>query len=139
MNDEPKGNCEHCNRTFRYSLIHNGFNGSSYAYCGTCGCTALLSEWSIPPDVTVPPFAPISREVEIHLKPCPCGCSFVSGAFPRCPHCRCVLSAELAAVYIEAQAAGTAKGWKWQRSWDGCYCIVIENRVTNDNWKSPVA
>jgi len=49
------------------------------------------------------------------------------------------LSAELAADYIEAQAAGTAKGWRWQRSWDGCYCIIIENRVTNDNWKSPIA
>lgn len=141
MNEEPKGICEHCNRTFRYTLVHNGFNGSSYAYCGTCGLTALLSEWQLPPGlpVRVPPFAPISREVESFLEPCSCGGPSVSGACPRCPHCRAVLSAVHAADYIEAQAAGTAKGWRWQRDWEGCYCIIIENRVVNDNWKQSKA
>ena len=134
VNEEPKGNCEHCNRTFGYSLVHNGFNGSSYAYCGTCGLTAILGEWRVPRGVSVPPFAPISREVESLLQPCSCGGAFRAGASPRCPHCHEELSPDHAADYIEAQAPGTAKGWRWQRSWDGVYCIIIENRVTHDIW-----
>lgn len=133
------GTCEHCAHAFRYSLVHNGFNGSSYAYCDTCGCTALLSEWEVPNGVSVPPFAPISEEVESILLPCSCSGAFRSKASPRCPHCHRELSASRAADYIEAQAAGTAKGWRWQRSWDGVYCIIIENRVTRDNWKKPNA
>ena len=138
MSENTTGTCEHCNRSFRYSLVHNGFNGSSYAYCGNCGLTALLSEWRVPPGVSMPPFAPISHDNEGSLQPCPCGGSFVSDSSPRCPHCRAVLSAELAADYIERQAAGTTEGWKWQRNWRGCYCIIIENRIVKDNWRMPV-
>jgi hypothetical protein len=36
------GDCEHCKKKFGYYLIHNGFNDSAYAYCDTCGSTALL-------------------------------------------------------------------------------------------------
>jgi hypothetical protein len=53
----------------------------------------------------------------------------------RCPHCWQTLSAQAAADYIEMNAPGTKKGWQWQRNWCGTYCIVIENRVVNDNFR----
>jgi len=40
------GTCKHCGLIFEVKLIHNGFNYSSYAYCDTCGITALLSGWA---------------------------------------------------------------------------------------------
>jgi hypothetical protein len=40
----------------------------------------------------------------------------------------------MATAYIEINAPGTKKGWRWQRNWQATYCIVIENRVVNDNF-----
>jgi hypothetical protein len=40
----------------------------------------------------------------------------------------------LAAEWLERNAPGTAMGWRWQRSWRGLYCIIIEDRVVHDNW-----
>src|SRR5213080_4839621 len=45
---DGQGTCEHCSSAFDYHLVHNGFNGSSYAYCESCGRTALLyREWPL--------------------------------------------------------------------------------------------
>jgi len=38
------------------------------------------------------------------------------------------LSAVTATSYIESNAPGTKKGWRWQRNWSGLYGIVIEGR-----------
>jgi transcription elongation factor Elf1 len=51
---DDKGKCEHCGESFSYRLIHNGFNESAYAYCGTCGMTALLDGWQMPSSIAVP-------------------------------------------------------------------------------------
>jgi len=76
----------------------------------------------------------ISSDVESHLRPCACGGRFRADASPRCPHCRGVLSPVTAASWIEANAPGTAKGWRWQGNWAGLYCILIERRVVKDPW-----
>jgi len=39
-----------------------------------------------------------------------------------------------AVSWIEKEAQGAKKGWRWQKSWDGLYCIVIERRVTHNNF-----
>jgi hypothetical protein len=134
MND--KGICEHCGESFGYRLIHNGFNESAYAYCDTCGMTALLDGWKIPQSITIQIHQGITPEVEQHLMPCKCGGHFVHSAFPRCPKCLKPLSAEKATKWIEDNAPGTKKGWRWQRNWTGPYCILIDDRVTQDNWKN---
>jgi hypothetical protein len=41
----------------------------------------------------------------------------------------------MATGYIETNAPGTKKGWRWQQNWRETYCIVIEDRVVNDNFK----
>jgi hypothetical protein len=74
--------------------------------------------------------------MEQYLQPCECGGTFKEGVSPRCPACKQPLSAEAATVYIEANALGTKKGWRWQKNWHDTYCILIENRVVNDNFKS---
>lgn len=68
----------------------------------------------------------INSEIEPFLTPCFCGGHFRKGATPRCPDCGMTLSAESATNYIEKNAPGTAKGWRWQRNWSGIYCIAIE-------------
>jgi len=71
--------------------------------------------------------------MEPYIQPCDCGGSFRKGCTPRCPQCSKPLSAELAASYIESNAPGTQKGWRWQRNWRSVYCVVIEdNRVDNN-------
>jgi hypothetical protein len=35
---------------------------------------------------------------------------------------------------IEADAPGTAKGWRWQRNWTGLYCVILADGVVHDNW-----
>jgi hypothetical protein len=40
-----------------------------------------------------------------------------------------------ATEYIEPQAEGTKKGWRWQRTWTGLYSIIIEDSVVHDVWK----
>jgi len=129
------GICEHCGREFGYYLIHNGFNDSSYAYCNQCGAVAILDLWGAPRAVTLERFQAITEDVEPFLKPCRCGGSFRAGAAPRCPHCHRPLSAALATEYIERNAPGTKGGWTWQRSWNGLYCVVIENQMVSNSWK----
>jgi len=133
------GDCEHCKKKFGYYLIHNGFNDSAYAYCDSCGLTALLDGWRVPKGVQMPLHQAITPEVEPHLAPCQCGGSFRVSASPRCPHCQQPLSAVRAADYIEPQAEGTKKGWRWQRAWTGLYCIIIEERLVRDVWRQPDA
>jgi hypothetical protein len=137
MRELSTGNCEHCSRTFGYYLIHSGFNESRYAYCENCGRTAILSAWNklVPILPPCPPHCEICKEWEPYIKPCECGRAFKKGAAPRCPHCSQPLSAEKATTYIETNAPGTKKGWRWQRNWQGLYCIVIENREIHDNFK----
>ena len=131
---KDKGTCEHCHRDFGYFLVHNGFNDSTYAYCEKCGQTALLDGWKMPKGLTVKIHQSITSEAESFLKLCPCGGTFRSNANPRCPHCLQPLSADAVAEFIERNAPGTVKGWRWQRNWTGLYCILIEDRVVKDNW-----
>jgi hypothetical protein len=133
---DDNGNCEHCGKSFSYRLIHNGFNESAYAYCGTCGMTTVLDGWKMPTSITIPLHQGITPEAEQYLMPCACGGRFVHSAAPRCPKCMKPLSAEKAAEWIEGNAPGSKKGWRWQRNWIGLYCILIENRVAKDNWIS---
>jgi hypothetical protein len=69
----------------------------------------------------------ICPELEPFLQECPCGGQFRTGAAPRCPHCHQVLSAELGIAYIETFFPETAEGRHWQRSWNGLYCMAIED------------
>jgi hypothetical protein len=39
------GVCEHCQQQFGYWLGHCGFGDCVYAYCDSCGRTAILSLW----------------------------------------------------------------------------------------------
>lgn len=131
MTDKPDiGTCEHCGGTFPYRMIHNGFNQSTYAYCDSCGITALLDGWGLPDDVKI--HAVVQPEDENLFLPCDCGGTFKSGACPQCPHCQKPLSAKSARSWLEANALGTAKGWRWQCSWIGLYAIVIQDRLATD-------
>ncbi len=69
------GNCDSCEREFRYELIHNGFNDSAFSYCERCGRTALLSGWckSIPPAARLKLHGPLNGETEALLADCACG------------------------------------------------------------------
>ena len=49
-----------------------------------------------------------------------------------CAYGMCLKATE----WIEANAPGTKKGWRWQKNWTGLYCILVEERVTQDNWKN---
>jgi hypothetical protein len=130
------GICEHCSKEFGYYLVHNGFGDSAYAYCDRCSYTVHLSGWSkTPAGVRLQIQRKISQDVEPFLKPCPCGGSFRADAGPRCPHCHRTISPIFATTYIEKNAAGTAKGWRWQKNWDDVYSIVIENLLVKDWWK----
>jgi hypothetical protein len=137
--DRTKGTlpCESCGGSFAYRLVHAGFNDSAYAYCGDCGMTAVLGAYNpVQPPVRVRWFEAISAEVEAYLLPCPCGGAFVRNAAPRCPSCKATWSAERVAEAIEADAPGTAKGWRWQRNWTGLYFVIVEGREVNDNGAS---
>jgi hypothetical protein len=133
--ERNEGVCERCKQRFRYYLIHNGFNESSYAYCDSCGMTALLDGWKVSDGVQLPSHQVIGRDVEAHLLPCVCGGKFVASAAPRCPHCSEPLSPHLAKEFIEANAEGTRGGWRWQENWTGLYCVVINGMVVHDPWK----
>jgi hypothetical protein len=136
MRPTDTGTCDMCGRTFQYWLVHNGFNDSAYAYCDTCGCEASLSIWcqDIPPQAHLKPHGPVNPEAEGLLRPCSCGGTFRAHATPRCPHCNSALSAESARSYIEANAPGSATGWRWQGSWQGLYSLIVEGRSIKDNW-----
>jgi hypothetical protein len=132
------GTCESCGRTFKYRLVHNGFGDSAFAYCDRCGCEASLSCWysSVPRQAQLKVHGPVNPEAEALLRPCSCGGTFKANASPRCPHCSVALSAEAARSYLEANAPGTAGGWRWQGSWQGLYSLVVEDRWIQDNWRS---
>lgn len=130
------GQCEHCARNFTYRLAHNGFGDSAYGYCDRCCYTVQVDAWSkTPADLRLQYQRPLTAEAEPFLKSCLCGGTFRAQAPPRCPHCNLPLSAELATHYLEANAPGTAKGWRWDRRWDGLYSIIIEERVVTNWWK----
>lgn len=145
----PKGTCEHCERQFEYEIYHCGLSDCSYAYCGQCGMVAILSMW----DERWPnlPNFEVRKEIclamESHLKPCECGGFFKKGNNPRCPNCHKPLSAELAASYIEKNAPGarkkwfwqSQKNWRWQRSWNGLYCVEVEGRSVHNNFSETTA
>ena len=133
---ETVGQCSKCAGAFEYSLIHNGFNDSAYAYCERCGATAMLSGWSsdIPPEAGLRLHERIAAGVEPFLSPCPCGGRFRASADPRCPACAEPLDAIAASAYIEANAPGVATGWRWQRSWSGLYSIIVNGREVPDPW-----
>ena len=133
--EDGKGICEECTQEFGYCLLHAGFAEVSYAYCDSCGKTAILSHWDkrMPKLPDCPGQQEICSALEPYLKPCDCGGRFLRGAKPRCPHCSAQLSAEVAANYLERNAPGTKKGWRWQRNWSAVYCIVIgDHRIANN-------
>jgi len=123
--------------SFEIKIFHNGFGNSSYAYCSNCGRTAILSGWSKRwPSGVKCTQAEIAAAMEQYLVPCECGGKFSKGNSPRCPQCNQSLLADKATGYIEAQSPGTAKGWRWQRDWQGIYCAVINDRRVSDNFKT---
>ena len=133
--EQNQGVCDKCSREFRYYLVHNGFNDSGYAYCDSCCYVAIIGIWTAPRGAPSINQGAISPEVEAQLLPCPSRGHFRGTAHPRCPHCNEPFDAVRAAEWIERNAPGTAKGWQWQRSWDGLYCIVVEERKVDDPWK----
>ena len=129
------GTCESCSQSFSYDLLHSGFADSAYAYCERCGLTAIISGWTAHPEhAPLEVHKAITTTVEPFLSNCPCGGRFGANASPRCSPCALPLSAELGTSYIEANAAGTAKGWRWQRDWTSLYGIVIDKRMLRDPW-----
>jgi hypothetical protein len=108
---------------------------SAYAYCERCGRVAILNGYTAPRGTNLKIHQAISEAIESELLPCECGGAFKRNASPRCPKCNCPLSAEKAATWIEENAPGTKKGWKWQRSWTELYAICIEQKSVNDPWK----
>lgn len=133
MNDI--GKCDHCGKSFEYNLLHNGFNDSAYSYCDQCGMLSILDGWKIPEGVTIKIHQKITQDVEPFLAPCQCGGKFKADAYPRCPHCNSPLSPDKASEWIEANAPGTEKGWRWQKSWNGLYAISIDKNCVKNNWK----
>ncbi len=134
--EDGLGVCEHCNSRFSYYLVHSGFNDSSYAYCDSCGCTAILDDYAPRPNgAPFVRFKRITSGVEPYLEPCGCGGRFTAAGEPRCPKCKTTLSAIVATSWIEHNAPGTSKGWRWQRTWDDLYCIVIEGQVISNPWR----
>jgi hypothetical protein len=131
------GNCEHCHGQFSYHLVHAGFSDCIYAYCNFCGKTAILSVYDerMPKLPNCPDFEEICSAMEPYIRSCECGGRFQRGAAPRFPRCGESLSAESATRYIESNAPGTKVGWHWQRSWSKVYCIVIENKKVENNFR----
>jgi hypothetical protein len=137
MQKDGVGQCDTCRFKFAYQIVHNGFSDSAYAYCDACGMTALVGGWDDnkkPPEAPLKIQGPIQQETERWLRPCECGGLFRADSSPRCPKCRSALSAERATAYIEKNAPGTRKGWRWQQSWRGTYCLIIEGRLVSNNW-----
>jgi len=126
------GKCEHCRKTFPYYLIHSGFNNSWYAYCNRCGMTAILDYFNErrPRLDGCALHQAICIEMEPHIKSCECGGRFRRGASPRCPACHQELSAAEASIYIHSDA-----DLRWQQNWTGLNCIVIGDRVVQNNFR----
>lgn len=135
MKELHRGSCEHCAHEFRFELVHSGSNETSYAYCDECGLVALLdTRHQVRPGI--PPHRVIAPEGEPLLSSCRCCGRFKSDAVPRCPECRGPLDAVRATAYIEAAIRPVAAGWKWQGNWHGLYCMIVEKRFVQNNWKS---
>ena len=96
---------------------------------------SMLSLWTVPQGIEIKDYGVIPQQIEPLLKDCECGGKFRKGASPRCPHCNSELSAVKATKYIEANAPATRDGWSWQQSWEGLYCIIVEGKCVEDNWK----
>jgi hypothetical protein len=128
--------CDRCQKAFGYRIIHNGFNDTAYAYCARCEMIAFLSRWCshIPKEVKLQVHRNITPDIEPFLQPCRCGGCFRSGASPHCPRCHAELSATAATKWIEENALGTKKGWRWQQNWTEMYSIIVEKQSANDNW-----
>ena len=130
------GKCESCSADFSYDLLHSGFADCAYAYCERCGTTAIISGWGkCPTGAPLEIHKAITAALEPFLANCACGGKFRAGASPRCRACTNLLSAELASLWIESNAPGTAQGWQWQRNWSGLYGIVIEKHLVKDPWR----
>ena len=132
------GACEDCHKRFEYTLIHNGVNSSSYAYCERCGTVAILdlSDSRFPVEsLKKSAYQVIAPGVEEHLKPCSCGGKFSAQSAPHCPFCQQPLSAVKAAAYIEQQAPKSAADWHWQNNSKGNYCMVVEGKQIRNNFK----
>jgi len=131
------GKCGNCDGSFEIEIFHCGFGEESYAYCDTCGTTCLLSCWSkLWPQGVKCSQGEIAPEMEPYLRACLCGGRFTKGNSPRCPLCKTPLSADEAAEYLEAQAPGTKRGWRWQRNWSGTYAAVINHSRVVDHFRS---
>jgi hypothetical protein len=79
-----------------------------------------------------PPHRSITSKAEPYLAACECGGEFKAGAAPGCPHCKRELSATRAGAWIEANAPGAKKGWKWQNDWVSLYAIIIDHRFVRN-------
>ena len=136
MREDGKGHCEYCHAVFAYQIVHNGFNDSTHAYCDRCGLTAILRLGATERRVGKLPdrLTPLPPQLEALLAPCACGGRFRGIAPARCPMCRNALSPDLAATWLEAQAPGARRGWRWQRSWAGLYALIVGERVLFDPW-----
>jgi hypothetical protein len=133
--DNPSALCEHCGAAFAYRLLHNGFNDSAYGYCDKCSFAVMLNGYTHEAQrVSLRVHQRITPGMEPLLKPCPSGGKFSASAEPKCPHCSQPLSATKATDYIERNAPGTAKGWRWQHSWSGLYSVVLNENVVEDWW-----
>jgi hypothetical protein len=125
-----RGECDHCGRAYRYSLLDAAFSDCSYAYCNTCGVLAIINYSSSyimsMPQISTP-HQVIDSAWEPYLRPCACGGQFRSGAAPRCMVCRRELSAVNATTHIERNFIAGSRTWSWQRNWTGSYCIDIES------------
>ena len=125
-----KGDCEHCGRTYHYSVIDATFSDCSYAYCDTCGKLATVSYANSfllqMPHISAP-HQVIDAAWEQYLRPCACGGHFRRGASPRCMVCLAELSAAHAGTHIERNFGAASRGWHWQGNWTDSYCIDIED------------
>ena len=136
MSEPYTGRCDTCGARFPCALVHNGFNDSAFAYCEQCGTAGFVSAWrdDIPREAHFEAHGPVSAATESLLAPCSCGGRFRRDAAPRCPSCHSALSATAAASWLEAQAPGAAKGWRWQRSWQGLYSLIVAGRSQQLAW-----
>lgn len=132
----PIGHCDHCGGEFPYFLAHNGFNQSSYAYCDECGLVAFFDRFSddIPSDVVIDNHHSLPPNAEDLVAQCECGGRFRSDSAPRCPICKSKLSAEIARQYIEDNAPGTKRGFRWQCNWTGMYTMLVNNHFVEGRW-----
>ncbi len=125
-----RGDCEHCCRVYRYTLLHAGFGDYSYAYCDSCGTLATFS-YSSGFLLNLPHLQAQHQAIDPSWEPfiaeCACGGHFRSNASPHCVYCNGTLSAEHAAPHIERNSVGAGRGWRWQRNWSDVYCMALED------------